>query len=166
MFPIVNHEVTTGCSSIEHSTLSNLLHRMEDIMDGLSFDKLSRIVARSSTRRSALGALAAAGIGGAMLPSDADAKGKGKKKRKRKCKKVEGKPCTSDKTCCKGKTNNICAVPVNGSNDDTFCCGGAGAKCGGKNDDEDAVAPYCCNGFECNVTGPGVFGSCQPLPVE
>jgi hypothetical protein len=132
-------------------------------MDGLTFDKLSQTIAHASTRRSALGALIATGLGGAAL-SSADAKGKGKKKRKRKCKKVEGKPCTSDKTCCKGKTNNICAVPVNGSNSDTFCCGGASAKCGGINGDGDAVAPFCCNGFACNALVPGVTGTCQPVP--
>lgn len=133
-------------------------------MDASTFDKFSQIIAHASTRRSALGALAAAGIGGAMLSADADAKGKGKKKRKRKCKKVASKPCTSDKTCCNGKTNNICAVPVNGSNSDTFCCGGLNAKCGGINDDLDAVAPFCCVGFACNAIVPGVSGTCQPIP--
>ena len=133
-------------------------------MDGKCFDSLSQQIAGARTRRSALGALVAAGIGGAALVSDASAKGKGKKKRKRKCKKVEGKPCTTSKTCCTGKTNNVCAVPVNGSNSDTFCCGGQNAKCGGINVDLDAVAPFCCNGFACNALVPGVSGTCQPAP--
>jgi hypothetical protein len=133
-------------------------------MDGSTFDKLSQIIARASTRRSALGALAAVGVAGAMLPSDADAKGKGKKKRKRKCKKVEGKPCTSDKTCCNGKTNNICAVRSGAGNDDKTCCGGQNAKCGGIDGIGDAVAPFCCQGFACDATVAGVPGTCQAAP--
>ena len=132
-------------------------------MDGSTFDKLSQIVSHAGTRRSALSALVAAGLGGAAL-SSADAKGKGKKKRKRKCKKVEGKPCTSDSQCCNGKTNNICAVRSGAGNSDKTCCGGTGAKCGGFNGDLDAVAPFCCQDFECIVTVPSGAGTCQPVP--
>ena len=134
-------------------------------MDAPTFDELTRIVSLTRSRRAALGALAATGLGSVLLTtSDAEGKGKGKKKRKRKCKKVEGKPCTTDKTCCNGKTNNICAVRSGAGNSDKTCCGSTGAKCGGFNDDLDAVAPFCCQGFTCNATGPGVFGTCQPAP--
>ncbi|MDQ2655391.1 MAG: hypothetical protein M3Z20_20365, partial [Chloroflexota bacterium] len=133
-----------------------------------TFDRLSLIVSQAGTRRSALSALAAAGIGGAALLAASDAEGKkhkkGKKKRKRKCKKVAGKPCTTDKTCCNGKTNNICAVRSGAGNSDKTCCGGTGAKCGGVNDILDAVAPFCCQDFECSATVPGSTGTCQPVP--
>ncbi len=128
-------------------------------MDGSTFDRLSQIVSHAGTRRSALSALVAAGIGGGALLSASDAEGK--KKKKNKCKNVAGKPCKSDKTCCPGKTNNICAVPTNGSNSDTFCCGSTGAKCGGVNDDLDALAPFCCVDFTCSATAPGSTGTCK-----
>jgi hypothetical protein len=136
-------------------------------MDGSTFDRLSLIVSQAATRRSALGALAAAGLGGAALlaASDAEGKGKGKKKRKRKCKNnTAGKPCTTDKICCTGKTKNICRVPSNGGNSDTKCCGGTGAPCS-RNSDEDELEPVCCTGFPCSA-GPGQTGTCQPLPPE
>lgn len=142
----------------------------EIIMDGSTFDKISQIVSQAGTRRSALSALVATGLGGAALLAASDAEGKKnkkkrkKKKKNKKCKNSVGKPCTSDKKCCTGKTNNICGVPVNGSNSDTYCCGGTDAKCGGINDDLDAVAPFCCNGFACNAIVPGVTGTCQPVP--
>jgi hypothetical protein len=134
-------------------------------MDGRIFDALSQQIASASTRRRALGALVAASIGSAALGSEADAKGKGKKKkRKRKCKKAAGKPCTSNKKCCPGKTNNICAVRSGAGNSDTTCCGGANAKCGGFNEDLDALPPFCCQDFACNSLVPGVPGTCQPVP--
>jgi hypothetical protein len=139
-------------------------------MDGSTFDRLSLIVSQAATRRSALGALAAAGLGGAALlaASDAEGKGKGKKKRKRKCKNnTAGKPCTTDKICCTGKTKNICRVPSNGGNSDTFCCGGPGAPCSRNNEGDagDELPPFCCNDFPCSA-GPGQTGTCQPLPPE
>lgn len=137
-------------------------------MDGSTFDKLSLIVSHAGTRRSALTALAAAGLGGAALLAASDAegkKGKGKKKRKRKCKgNTAGKPCTTDKTCCTSKTKNICRVPSNGGNSDTFCCGGPGATCS-RNADEDEIPPVCCTGFPCSA-GPSQTGTCQPLAPE
>jgi hypothetical protein len=135
-------------------------------MDARIFDRLSQQIAGASTRRTALGALAAAGISGAMLTADVDAKGKKKRKRKRKrkCKNVSGKPCTSDKTCCAGKTKNICRVPSNGGNSDTKCCGGTGATCS-RNIDEDELEPVCCTGFPCSAL-PGGTGTCQPLLPE
>lgn len=135
-------------------------------MDGSTFDKLSLIIARASTRRSALGALAAVGVGGAALLPASDAEGK-KKKKKKKCKNVNGKTCTSDKKCCPGKTKNICRVPSNGGNSDTKCCGGTGAPCRRNNEGDagDELAPFCCTGFPCSA-GPGQTGTCQPLPPE
>jgi hypothetical protein len=134
-------------------------------MDARIFDLLSQQIAGASTRRSALGALAAAGIGGASLLSASDTEGKKRKnKKKKKCKNVAGKPCTSDKTCCPGKTKNICRVPSNGGNSDTKCCGGTGATCS-RNIDGDEVAPVCCTGFPCSA-GPSSTGTCQPLPPD
>jgi hypothetical protein len=136
-------------------------------MDGSTFDKLSQIVSHAGTRRSALSALVAAGLGGVAL-SSAEAKGKGKKKRKRKCKgNTAGKPCTTDKTCCTSKTKNICRVPSNGGNSDTFCCGGPGAPCrrNTEGDIGDEVPPVCCTGFPCNAA-PGGTGTCQPQPPD
>jgi hypothetical protein len=135
-------------------------------MDGSTFDKLSQIVSHARTRRSALSALVAAGLGGAALLS-ADAKGKGKKKRKRKCKSVGRKPCTSDKQCCPSKTKFLCRVPNDGSNSDTFCCGGTGAKCSRNTEGDigDEIPPTCCTGFTCNAA-PGSTGTCQPNPPE
>lgn len=133
-------------------------------MDASTFDKLSQIIARSRTRRSALGALAATGIGGTMLLADAGAKGKGKKKRKRKCKSVGRKPCTADKQCCPGKTRFLCRVPNDGSNSDTFCCGGTGAKCS-RDGDNNEIRPTCCTDFTCDAA-PGSTGTCQPNPLD
>ncbi|MFN8678741.1 MAG: hypothetical protein U0Z70_20350 [Thermomicrobiales bacterium] len=138
-------------------------------MDGSTFDKLSQLVSRAGTRRSALSTLAAAGLGGAALlaASDAEGKGKGKKKRKRKCKNVGRKACTSDKQCCPGKTKFLCRVPNDGSNSDTFCCGGTGAKCSRNNEGDigDEIPPTCCTDFTCDAA-PGSTGTCQPNPPE
>jgi hypothetical protein len=117
-------------------------------MDARIFDTLSQRIAGAQTRRNALGTLFASAIGGAALVSAQDAAGK---KKKKKCKKVAGKPCTSNKKCCPGKTKNICAVRSGAGNSDTTCCGSTGAKCGGVNDILDAVAPFCCQDFDCNL---------------
>lgn len=132
-------------------------------MDGRIFDTLSQRIAGASTRRSALGTLVAAGIGGTALLSASDAEGK---KKKKKCKKVAGKPCTSNKKCCPGKTKNICAVPFGAGNSDTKCCGSTGAKCGGVDDNLDALPPFCCVDFTCSATTPGSTGTCQPNPPD
>ena len=137
-------------------------------MDGSTFDKLSQIVSQSGTRRSALSALAAAGLGGAALLSATDVEGKKKKKKKKKkCKNVSGKACTSDNQCCPGKTKNLCRVPSNGGNSDTFCCGGTGATCRRNNEGDigDEIPPVCCTGFPCSA-GPGQTGTCQPAPPD
>lgn len=141
-------------------------------MDDRAFDNLSQFLAGGQSRRATLGALLAAGTAGAAFAAPGAEAGKKqrkrrkKKKKKKACQQAYGKPCTTDKTCCTGKTNLICAVPITGSNSDTFCCGGANATCGGVNGDGDAVAPVCCVGFVCNALVPGVTGTCQPQPPE
>lgn len=116
-------------------------------------------ISRRGLLKSAI-APALAGLGITTLLTVEDVEGKRRKKRgkkgKKRCKKA-GKPCTSDKQCC-SKNNLICEVPVNGSNSDTYCCGGEGAKCGGNNEDGDDLSPYCCVGFVCNsdTEAPGV----------
>ncbi|MCA9862530.1 MAG: hypothetical protein R2853_18685 [Thermomicrobiales bacterium] len=149
-------------------------------MDGRIFDALSLRLASAGTRRSALGALAA-GIGSASLLSAFDdiegkkkhkhKKRKHKKKNKNKnsstCQLAAGDPCTSDSQCCPDKTNNLCRVPSNGGNSDTFCCGGQGAKCSRNNEGDigDELPPFCCTGFPCNAA-PGSTGTCQPSPPD
>jgi hypothetical protein len=136
-------------------------------MDGSTFDRLSLIVSQAGTRRSALTALVAAGLGSGALLATSDVEGKkkkkhnkGKKKRKRKCKNVGRKPCTADKQCCPGKTKFLCRVPNDGSNSDTFCCGGTGAKCS-RDIDNNEIRPTCCTDFDCSAL-PGGTGTCQP----
>jgi hypothetical protein len=151
-------------------------------MDTTTFDTLSRSVATSLTRRSALRGLvaSAAGLvaGGVLLSSEDTAarrkKGKGGKggKGNARCLK-SGDLCESDRQCC--GTNQICEVPTNASNSDTRCCGASGAVCGGVNEDGDAQPPFCCIGeagrraFVCSENdpeNPGVRGTCLPAPDD
>ena len=148
-------------------------------MDTTTLETLSRSVATSLTRRSALRSLvasaAAAVAGGVLLSSDDTAarrkKGKGGKGNER-CLKT-GDLCESDGQCC--GTNQICEVPTNASNSDTRCCGASGAVCGGVNEDGDAQPPFCCIGeagrrsFVCSENdpeNPGVRGTCLPAPDD
>jgi hypothetical protein len=151
-------------------------------MDTTTFDTLSRSVATSLTRRSALRGLVAgaAGLvaGGVLLGAEDTAarrkKGKGGKggKGNARCLK-SGDLCESDRQCC--GTNQICDVPTNASNSDTRCCGASGAVCGGVNEDGDAQPPFCCIGeagrraFVCSENdpeNPGVRGTCLPAPDD
>ena len=151
-------------------------------MDTTTFDTLSRSVATSLTRRSALRGLvasAAAAVAGGMLlgSEDVSAKrrgGKGGKggKGNERCLK-SGDLCETDTQCC--GTNQICEVPTNASNSDTRCCGASGAVCGGVNEDGDAQPPFCCIGeagrrsFVCSENdpeNPGVRGTCLPAPDD
>ena len=148
-------------------------------MDTTTLDTLSRSVATSLTRRSALRHLvagaAAAVAGGVLLSSDDTAarrkKGKGGKGNER-CLKT-GDLCETDGQCC--GTNQICEVPTNASNSDTRCCGASGAVCGGVNEDGDAQPPFCCIGeagrrsFVCSENDPenrGVRGTSLPAPDD
>lgn len=148
-------------------------------MDTTTLDTLSRSVATSLTRRSALRGLvagAAAAVAGGVLLGGDDAsarrkKGKGGKGNAR-CLKT-GDLCASDGQCC--GTNQICEVPTNASNSDTRCCGASGAVCGGVNEDGDAQPPFCCIGeagrraFVCSENdpeNPGVRGTCLPAPDD
>jgi hypothetical protein len=145
-------------------------------MDGLKFDTLVQLVTTAASRRSLLKSAlvpAVAGIGAATLlvVDEVDAK---KKHKKKKCRKP-GSPCSSNKQCCTSKTQNICDVPTNASNSDHTCCGANGAKCGGVNEDGDALPPFCCigeagvNEFICSQNDPGTPntpGTCQPAPPD
>lgn len=152
----------------------------EEIMDGTRFDALTRLVSRGATRRTlvqvaALPVAGALGVTSMLGLAGVDAKRK-KRKKKKKCKK-SGAACTSNKQCCTGKSKNICDVPTNAGNSDRKCCGGLGAKCGGVNDDGDALPPFCCvgeagvNEFVCSNNDPetdptNTPGTCQPAPTE
>jgi hypothetical protein len=143
-------------------------------MDGSRFDTLVRLVTAEGSRRRLLKASlvpAVAGIGAVSLLGIEDGEAK---KKKKKCKK-SGKPCSKNKQCCPGKTNRICDVPQNASNSDTKCCGAEGAKCGGVDDEENFLPPFCCigeagvNAFICSErdpNNPNTPGTCEPAPEE
>lgn len=145
-------------------------------MDGSAFDKLVRFVTIDASRRSLLKAAlvpVVAGVGAASLLGIEESEA-GKKKRKKRCKKA-GALCKSNKQCCPGKTNRICDIPLGDSGGDERCCGGLGAKCGGVNEDGDALPPFCCvgtagvNEFVCSQNdenNPNVPGTCQPVIEE
>jgi hypothetical protein len=147
-------------------------------MDGLTFDTLVRKVTTAASRRSVLKsalvpAFAGLGVASRAGVDEADAK---KKRKKKKCKpKASGAPCSKDKQCCTKKTKRICDVPTGAGNSDTVCCGGNGAKCGGVDDEGNALEPFCCIGeagvrsFVCSEndeSNPNVPGVCQPAPEE
>lgn len=146
-------------------------------MDDSRFDALTRLLGRDHSRRGLLaGAMASTVVGmAAMAPSLAeDADAKKKKKKKKRCKK-SGAACSSDKQCCTSKTKLICDVPQGAGNSDTACCGGQSAKCGGVDDEGNALPPFCCVGeagvrsFVCSENdegNPNVPGTCIPLPEE
>lgn len=142
-------------------------------MDTTTFDSIARNLSSTITLRSVLRGLfagaAAAVAGGILLQAD-DASAK--RRRRRKSKKTQqtqnptqggsepllapGSRCEFSSQCT---STNICAVPVNGSNSDHFCCGATGAVCGNPNPDtDDDTAPFCCVGFTCHSN------VCQPVP--
>lgn len=133
----------------------------------LEFTRMIQVATADITRRGLLKSTVAPALAGlgltAFLAAD-DAEGRRRKKgKKKRCKKA-GKSCTKDKQCCT-KKGLICEVPVNGSNSDTYCCGGDGAKCGGNNEDGDDLSPFCCNGFRCNSDTESP-GTCVPVPPD
>lgn len=127
-------------------------------MDDSTLDLVTRRIGAARTRRAAIAAALAAAAGGIGLPLLRGGDAEAKKKKKKRCLK-SGKPCKSKKQCC-SKQKLLCDVPVNGSNSDTFCCGGQGATCGPKNADEDDTKPFCCVNFQC------VNEKCVPVPDE
>ena len=147
-------------------------------MDQEQFDEIIRSIVGPGTRRDALrsllgGALAALGLAAPF--AEADAKRKKKKKKKKnngnRCL-TEDSPCTNDGQCCTAQTKLICEVPFGASNgDDLECCRGAGAVCGGFDEDLAPIGPFCCTGsvdrreFECVASAPNTPGVCQ-LVVE
>ncbi|MFN8661151.1 MAG: hypothetical protein U0075_04620 [Thermomicrobiales bacterium] len=136
-------------------------------MDFTTFDTISRTVATSQTRRSALRGLVAGAAtlvaGGVLLHAeDTSAKRRKRGKGKGKGKGLQpGQRCQNDTQCTKGY---ICEVPVNGSNSDEYCSGGQGAVCGAPNGDGDDTFPFCAVGFACTPTGNTY--TCQANPDE
>jgi hypothetical protein len=129
-------------------------------MESTTFDAVTRLLANGLNRRALVRRLAAGGTtaatAGVLLGAVDEAaakKNKKKDKKKKRCLR-SGKPCKTNKQCCPDKTDNICDVPTGGSNSDTFCCGGEGAKCGGANEDGDAVGPKCCANNRCSTGDP------------
>ena len=134
-------------------------------MDFTTFDTISRTVATSQTRRSALRGLVAGAAtllaGGVLLHAE-DTAAKRRRGKGGKGKGLQpGQRCQNDTQCTKGY---ICAVPVNGSNSDEFCSGGQGAVCGAPNGDGDDTFPFCAVGFRCTPTGNTY--TCQAVPEE
>jgi hypothetical protein len=131
-------------------------------MDITTFDTITRSVATSQTRRSALRGLVAGAatlVAGGVLLQGEDTSAKRRKRGKGKGKGKLLKPgqrCQNDNQCTRGY---ICEVPVNGSNSDEYCSGGQGAVCGAPNGDGDDTFPFCAVGFECIATGNGY--TCQ-----
>lgn len=122
-------------------------------MESTKFDAVTRFLASGLTRRTALRNLAAgaaAAVTGGTLLEVASASADAEKKKKKRCKK-SGVACSSNKQCCPKKTGRVCKVPTGGSNSDTYCCGGIGAKCGGANEDGDAVGLKCCANSNCST---------------
>lgn len=119
-------------------------------MDSERFDAIARLLGNGLSRRRALRAVAAgatvATIGSAALGADSVEAGKKKNKR---CLNA-GKKCSPSKQCC-SKSKLKCDVPADGSNSDTYCCGGKGATCGGANEDGDAIGKKCCRQFRCST---------------
>lgn len=136
-------------------------------MDDTRFDALSRLVDGIGTRRVALRA-ALAGVAAVGLTA-AGSEIEAKKKKRKKCKKCKAlaadAPCTTNKQCCTNETNRACAVAENDSGGDRTCCGALDAVCGGIDENDDTVAPFCCAEFACNVTVPNVQGTCQPVTI-
>ena len=133
-------------------------------MDFTTFDTISRTVATSQTRRSALRGLVAGAAtlvaGGVLLGAD-DISAKRRRGKGGKGSKLQpGQRCQNDTQCTKGY---ICEVPVNGSNSDEYCSGGQGAVCGAPNGDGDDTFPFCAVGFSCTPTGTTY--TCQAVEV-
>ena len=127
-------------------------------MDGDRFDGIARMLGGVVTRRRAVRGVAAAAtlavVGGAgMDPTEVGAARNRKKKKDKRCLRA-GQRCSGAKQCCPKETDRICDVPTGGGNSDTYCCGGRGAKCGGANEDGDAVGLKCCANFRCSTGDP------------
>jgi hypothetical protein len=157
-------------------------------MERDAFDRLATTLAQTQSRRSSFRLFGAALLGAGGLAVGLHAEAAGRKQHHHQqghggstggggdaiCLHA-GAFCETDKQCCPDKTKRICDVPENASNSDTKCCGGAGAVCGGVNDDGDQQAPFCCVGqagvrsFVCSENdpnNPGVQGTCHPAPSE
>lgn len=124
--------------------------KRETNMDSTKFDAVARRMASGLSRREALRGLAAGAVVAAAGAVGLGVVSADAKKKPKRCKKA-GARCTSNKQCCTGKTKRICEVPTGGSNSDTFCTGGTGAKCGGANEDGDAVGPVCSVNHRCST---------------
>ncbi|MCA9881215.1 MAG: hypothetical protein KC442_25625 [Thermomicrobiales bacterium] len=134
-------------------------------MDFTTFRAISRSVATSRTRRSALRGLAAGAaslVAGGVLPGADDSSARRRKRGKGKGKKLQpGQRCQNDNQCPKGY---ICEVPSNGSNSAEVCSGSQGTVCGAPNGDGDDTAPFCAAGFDCTATGAAY--TCQAVPEK
>ena len=140
----------------------------KDAVDDSRFDALTRLIGTTRSRRdalrSALGATALGISGVSLLPAaDTEAKNKGRRRRKNKKKQQcydAGDSCTNSAQCCPDTTRRICEVQSGAGNSDKTCCGGNGAFCGGRDENEDALPPFCCQNFACNK----VLLVCQSVP--
>ncbi len=117
-------------------------------MDATKFDAVARYLVSGLGRRQAVRGL----VGGAVaVVAGGTALGVTSARTRAKCKKA-GALCNRSKECCPKETDRLCKVARNASNSDTTCCGGKGAKCGGKDGNGDDKKPYCCQNLECRGT--------------
>jgi hypothetical protein len=104
-------------------------------MDGSTFDRLTRRLTTGSSRRQALAALVAIGLGGALASADPQlTAAKKNKKLGESCDKA--KECESGLHCNKLFQNKVCNTKG------TRCCAKNGTKCPHGDCD-------CCKGFHC-----------------
>jgi hypothetical protein len=106
-------------------------------VDGSMFDRLTQRLATGSSRRQALVALAAIGLGGALAADPQLTEAKKNKKNKKlgeSCNKA--KECQSGLHCNKLFNNKVC------NTQGTRCCAKNGTKCPHGDCD-------CCKGFHC-----------------
>jgi hypothetical protein len=152
--------------------------RTGDVMDGSTFDTVTRLAASSPGRRGLLRsgfAVVLAGLGATALfgaedaaakscqkkcykkkdcqdKNDNDAKKKCKAKCKKKCRcnpKLPQADCSKSDDCCPDKTKYTCGTS-HGSGSDT-CCGTQGAVCGST--------------FDCCIDQLCVSSTCVPTPL-
>lgn len=134
-------------------------------MDGVDFDRLAKLLAGSSLRRTAVRVAAGAGLTALVARFGGDAAvAKNKKKRKKRCRKF-GQTCGKKKCCktngpakCQQFGNQECfGVELSGKR----CCGLEGARCNPNFGDPGLLGNCsCCHPLFCGQQPNGQF-RCQ-----
>lgn len=132
-------------------------------MDGAGFDRLARLLAGSSPRRTAVRVAAGAGLT-ALVAKIGGGEAAAKKKRKKRCRRF-GQTCGKKKCCktngpakCQEFANQEClGVALSGKR----CCGLEGARCDPNFGDADLFGNCsCCHPLFCGQQPNGQF-RCQ-----